>query len=226
MQIKFKAAMILAALALMASGLTAFANQGNNQGAERDPQDLMGLDGESTLLRNNNGIQFRLKASGLEPGHVATIWWVLFEDGEAEFDNGMPTNIRSAFYAAGSVVGGSGKANFAASLMEDQLKIDDDFDANQLVVGDAEDAKLDDARAEDVLLVVRTHGPKLHGPEFPGLVNQMLNTHDAGCTTVEDGEPREDHPQGHPLTGHGDLPDELWGPNMCMNLATAFHAGN
>jgi hypothetical protein len=206
MNLKLKSALILAALALLASGLTAFANQGNSQRGERDSVtfEVGDIEGESTLLRNNNGVQMRLNASGLEPGDVATVWWVLFDGDE----------IRSAFYAAGSVVGGSGKANFAAHLPEGRITVDPDFDANQLVMGEAEDAILGDARDEDVMLVLRTHGPKI-----PGLMSEMLSTHDAGCTSAMDGvENRENHP----LLGEGDLP-HLAGPNTCMNLAMVLH---
>lgn len=210
MNLKVKSALVLAVLALMASGLTAFANQGNSQRAERESVtfEVGDIEGESTLLRNNNGIQMRLNAGGLEPGDVATVWWVLFEGDE----------IRSAFYGAGSVVGGSGKANFAAHLPEGRLTVDPDFEANQLVMGEAEDAILGDARNEDVMLVLRTHGPRI-----PGLMSEMLKTHDAGCTSALDGAENRD--ANHPLLNEGDLP-HLAGPNTCMNLAMVLHEAN
>jgi hypothetical protein len=223
MNCKFKIALILAGLALILSGMTAFA-----RGAERSTVDVSEIAtgevvGESTLVRNDNGIQMRFRVNaneieGLEPGDVATIWWVIFnnpdvctvpgECSSVEFTN--PEVDASAFYAAGSVIGGSGTADFAASLPKGRTNIDLAHEANQLLFGDA---ILKNPRNAEVHLVLRTHGPKI-----PHLVNQMLKTHDAGCESALD----DGRDTGHPLKGTPDLP-HLAGPNTCMNLAAAIH---
>lgn len=160
-----------------------------------------GAVGVSQLVRNDNGITMNYRASGLEPGTVATIWWVIFNNpdecattpcGEADLAN--PDVDASVFFAAGHVIGGSGRANYGAGLPQDRLTVDPDPDANQLIVGDG---ILKDARGAEVHLVLRTHGPKI-----PHLVHQMVQTFDAGCTTA---------------------PPALQGPNTCENLQASAH---
>ena len=62
----------------------------------------------SKLTRNANGITVNLKTSGLIPGNVYTMWFVIFGE-----DPGPPVLVT---YAAGHVVGQSGKGNFSAHL--------------------------------------------------------------------------------------------------------------
>lgn len=164
--------------------------------------------GSSTLLRNDAGVRMTFKTTGIEPGTVATIWWVVFNnpaacDGGiseglelqcAASDFGNPDVDASVFYAAGHAIGGSGKAHYGAHLPVGKLTVDPDPSANQLIVGDG---ILKDARRAEVHLVIRTHGPRL-----PGMVHQQLSTFDAGCTTA---------------------PPGLQGPNTCMNLQFSVH---
>jgi hypothetical protein len=162
---------------------------------------------ESTLVRTDNGISMTYKTSGLEPGTVATIWWVIFNEPENCIVSNMCTpddvvgpNNRiaeadiSVFFAAGTIIGGSGKAHYAAGLQANKLTVDPDPAANQLIDGDG---ILKNPRGAEVHLVLRSHGPKI-----PGLVHQQLKTFDAGCTTA---------------------PPALQGPNTCMNLQASVH---
>lgn len=164
--------------------------------------------GTSTLVRNDAGVRMTFQTSGVEPRTVATIWWVVFNNPDAceggmseglelqcaSGDFGNPEVDASVFYATGHVIGGSGKANYAAWLPADRLTVDPDPSANQLIVGDG---ILDDPRGAEIHVVLRTHGPTI-----PGMVHQQLNTFDAGCTTA---------------------PPGLEGPNTCMNLQFATH---
>lgn len=164
--------------------------------------------GASTLVRNDAGVRMTFQTSGIDASTVATIWWVVFNNPDAceggivegrelqctSGDFGNPEVDASVFYATGHVIGGSGKANYAAWLPVGRLTVDPDPSANQLIVGDG---ILDDARGAEIHVVLRTHGPTI-----PGMVHQQLNTFDAGCTTA---------------------PPGLQGPNTCMNLQFATH---
>jgi hypothetical protein len=95
--------------------------------------------GSSTLTRTETGISFTLETSGLDPGHVYTVWWMVTNP-----DGGV-----AVLYAAGHVVAGSDTTTFAGYL----------------AVGDTEgwvmgsDESLEDALAATVTFVVRDHGP-------------------------------------------------------------------
>jgi hypothetical protein len=78
--------------------------------------------GTSKLVRNDNGVSMTFHTDGLEPGTIATIWWVLFHNpsacagdcGSADLAN--PAVDGSAFFAAGNVVKESREADYWASL--------------------------------------------------------------------------------------------------------------
>jgi hypothetical protein len=147
--------------------------------------------GTSKLVRNDSGVHMTFRTTGLEPGTVATIWRVLFNDPEecanpgncTGTDSGNPAVDFSSFYPAGHVIGGSGKANYGASLPVGRLTVDPDPAANQLVRGPAQaepgDGILNDARKAEIHLVLRTHGQAI-----PGLIQHQLSTFDAGCVTA------------------------------------------
>lgn len=156
--------------------------------------------GTSTLVRNDNGVSMSFHTSDLEPGTVATIWWVLFhhpdacEDDCGADDLSNPAVDGSAFFAAGNVIKEAGEADYWASLPVGLLTVESGEDANQLIAGDG---ILKDSRGAEIHLVLRTHGEPI-----PDLVGHQLTTFDAGCTTA---------------------PPALEGPNTCMNLQAAVH---
>jgi len=164
----------------------------------------MAVVGTSKLTRNDNGVSMSYSASELQPGTIATIWWVVYNNPDActfgtlgkcagpDLQN--PDVRGTAFYAAGHVIGGSGKAQYGAHLPSGRVIVDPDPDANQVFIGNG---ILEDARTPEIHLVLRTHGEKI-----PGMVNRQLSTHDAGCTTA---------------------PPALQGPNTCMNLLFSIH---
>lgn len=175
----------------------------------RDPEETMAdvvsfetedVVGTSTLVRNNNGVTMSFHTSDLEPGTVATIWWVVFHnpracDGDCGADDlSNPDVDGTAFFAAGNVVKETGEADYWASLPVDLLTVDPDEEANQLIAGDG---ILKDTRDPEIHLVLRTHGDVI-----PDLVGHQLTTFDAGCTTA---------------------PPALQGPNTCANLQFAVH---
>jgi len=142
------------------------------------------VDGASaTLLRTHNNVRMTIKTLDLDPHDTYTVWWVIFNKPENCTDDtdisecGLgdlnPLTNPSILYAAGHVVGGNGKGNFAGSLREGDLSGCqppwDDFG----LCGDG----LEDAQNAAIHLLVRTHGPKI-----PGMVNDQINTFAGGCT--------------------------------------------
>lgn len=143
--------------------------------------------GTATLLRTNNKISMTFKVDGLNPGHAYTIWWVIWNKPEecttpyacdvVDFDMSEVVEV-DALYAAGHVVGNSGKGNFSGSLKES----DTSGSINDLFALPA--YGLQDARTAEVHLVLRDHGPKI-----PGQVNDQINFYPGGCVTGDCNDP-------------------------------------
>jgi hypothetical protein len=131
--------------------------------------------GGSSLVRTDAGVSAALHTTGLTPGDAVTLWWVVFNNPEA-CENPFATSPcgppdvpnadaqGSVVHAGGRIVGQEGAAGFGA-----HLRVGDD---SRALVGPG----LLDARDALVVLVVKTHGPKI-----PGLTGEMLHTFAAGC---------------------------------------------
>lgn len=136
------------------------------------------LVGTSTLVRTDSGISMRVETSQLEPGDVVTLW-VIVANAPDECEAGFPGLSQcgpgdhlagrgeiSVHYGAGRIVADEGTARYGAHLR----------------VGDTsralfeEEPGLLDARGAEVILVLKTHGPKV-----PGLVSEQLHTFAGGC---------------------------------------------
>lgn len=139
------------------------------------PPDVVGA---AALVRTDNGLSARVDAQALSPGHVVTLWWVVFNDPDG-CTAGIPGVTRcgepdalagngdvGVFQGTGRLVGGEGKATFA-----DHLRTGDTAD---LVTTHGE--PLADPRGAEVILVLKDHGPKI-----PALTNEMLSTFAGGC---------------------------------------------
>jgi hypothetical protein len=125
----------------------------------------LSVKGTSTLIRTDNGVSMQLKTTDLEPG-AYTVWWVAFNnpenctggvcgDDEADFD---PELTGFSFgYAAGGIVGPSGKATFAGHVNEGEIL--------------SELGSLADAMTSEVHLVLRYHGAK-----DPGNIYEQTHT--------------------------------------------------
>lgn len=166
--------------------------------------------GSSQLVRTGNGVSATLKTSGLEPGHVVTLWWIVANN-PAECEAGLPGLSRcgprdhiegrgnmSVLNAAGRIVGEDGTANYGAHLR----------------VGDTSRALFDgepgltDSHTAEVILVVKTHGPKI-----PELTSEMLSTFAGGC---------ED--QTTPLPTVRPEMVGTAGPNDCAEIQLSVHS--
>lgn len=135
----------------------------------------------ATLVTNDSGAAMSLHTSGLTPGHAVTVWWVIFNfpehcthgipglshcgEEDLHIFGGDPSIQTTVAYAAGHVIGGSGRGNYGGSL----------------TVGDTSGVTFGGPgllapRDAEIHLVVRTHGPAI-----PGLVHEQIRTFGAGC---------------------------------------------
>ena len=111
------------------------------------------------ISRSKNGVNVRLQTRGLIPGHAYTLWVVPFNNPEncivanacvlADALANDPAVAVDLINGTGLVVGGSGKATFAARTKVGDLGI--------------RGIGLLDALGSEIHLVVRDHGPKLPG---------------------------------------------------------------
>jgi hypothetical protein len=140
----------------------------------------------ATLLRTDSNVNTTLKTTGLDTHHTYTVWWVIFNyPDECENGCGEPDLFNddvggSVLYAAGHVIGGNGKGNFAGSLKTGDLSgCQAPWDAFNLELIGGED-ELDmcreglvDPHGAEIHLVVRTHGERI-----PGMVNVFVRAAD------------------------------------------------
>lgn len=163
--------------------------------------------GDSTLVRTRRGVTATLATTGLAPG-PHTVWWIVWnnpgacgEDGCNDADLGDPGIDVDIGYAAGVVVGSSGRARFAARLKEGRT-----LTGFPTEFGITSGSGLIDARTAEIHLVVRSHGPRI-----PGRVGEMVRTFHAGCDYSVFGGLIEDGLYG------------TAGPNTCTDVQFAVH---
>lgn len=159
---------------------------------------------EASLVRNANGISFRLSTNSLTPGNAYTLWLVVVNNPSAcnatpcaapELFSNLATDAQVRF-AAGHVAGGSGNGTFAGSVKEGPLS------------GWLADGSLESSMGAEVHLVINDHGPML--PEFmPG----MIHTYRGGCSNSSP------FPPFFPATA---LADGEVGPNTCRLYQAAI----
>jgi hypothetical protein len=152
---------------------------------------------QANLVRNANGISYRLTTNSLTPGNAYTLWLVVINNPAActatpcaapDFllNDAPDAQVR---FAAGHVAGGSGKGTFAGSVKEGPLS------------GWLEDGSLQNSLGAEVHLVINDHGPMI--PEFmPG----MIHTYRGGCADISP------FPAVFPPSA---LADGEVGPNIC-----------
>lgn len=130
--------------------------------------------GGAKLVRTDNGVSMKLMTDQLEPG-AYTVWFLVFNnpDGcslgsgmcgetDEDFAVGGPAGFGFTF-ATGHIVGESGKANFAGSLMVGE----------PLLNGDAvlDGTILESSRTTEIHLVVRYHSAAV-----PGRIPEQIHT--------------------------------------------------
>lgn len=154
------------------------------------------------VVRNDNGITYQLRTTGLRPGNAYTLWLVVINNpafcagaactaGEI-FNPASDSQVR---FASGHVAGGSGQGTFAGHVSEGALS------------GWLSNRGLEDARTAEIHLVVNDHGPAL--PEF---MPDMIHTYRGGCSNASP------FPGIFPATA---LADGEVGPNICRLYQSA-----
>jgi hypothetical protein len=176
---------ILAAIAMLAFGATA-AQAGSPPTVTTAP--VISLDAftpvpgaSSTIVRTDDGANFRLNTSGLPAGHAITLWLVIFNNPTAcatphacdEPDLGNPATQASVIYGTGRVIGGQGTVHYAGHISVGNLNRPSSLpDEMQRVFGPG----LTSARGADFLLVVHDHFDAQ-----PGIISQQIHSFGVGC---------------------------------------------
>ena len=114
--------------------------------------------GSAHLVRNDNGVTCIINTSGLVPGDVYSVWWVI------------PDEVL-ILNAAGGIAGADGTANFAGHLSTGSIA-----PADGSVVLSSGDGFFDQPRTDTVTVVIRHHGPPI-----PGGINQQKGSFNFGC---------------------------------------------
>lgn len=170
------------------------------QGAKSDVQPFQegaAITGTSGISRGSEAVSIWARTEGLAPGHVVTMWFVIFNDPSGcatspctGADLGNEAAEGSVIYADGAIVGGNGIAHHAGRR---------NYGYNGIVLfGDG----LTTANAE-IHIVLRTHGEQL-----TGAVASQMTTLNGGCA---------------PSAGFDDSINGIAGPNVCDDIAFAIH---
>lgn len=163
-------------------------------------------DASATVVRNANGLSFRLTTNSLTPGNAYTLWLVVITNPEActstpctAADIFNPATLSQVAFAAGHVAGDAGRGTFAGSVKEGTLS------------GWLPDRSFEDAMGVSVHLVINDHGPML-----PAYMPGMIHTYRGGCSNASP------FPAIFPATARAD--GEV-GPNICrLYQAATFEA--
>jgi hypothetical protein len=159
---------------------------------------------EASLVRNANGISYRINTTELLAGHAYTLWLVVVNNPAAcdpspctapDIIND-PVTDSQVTYAAGHVVGGSGEGTFAGAVRTGPLD------------GWLSARSLEDPMKAEVHLVMNDHGPAL-AEHLPG----MIHTYRGGCSNASP------FPAVFPATA---LADGEPGPNTCLLYQAAI----
>jgi hypothetical protein len=131
----------------------------------------------STLVRNDRGVTMTFHTSQLVPGNAYTVWWIVFNNpaacvgGCGPDDLTRPAAHASLVFATGHVIGND-TANFGA-----WLGVGDTDGVLSNPPSPAGPYGLEDARAAEIHIVVRSHGPA-----DPQLLPDQINSFLGGCS--------------------------------------------
>src|SRR5919197_5216027 len=93
--------------------------------------------GDAQLVRNDNGVTCTIHTSGLIPGDVYSVWWVMPDEG-------------LVYNAAGSIAGDDGTATFAGHASTGPVGPED---GSVVLSG----GSFDNTRGDIVVLIIRHH---------------------------------------------------------------------
>ncbi|MDX1530873.1 MAG: hypothetical protein R3362_05045 [Rhodothermales bacterium] len=163
----------------------------------QDPATPVVPGAKATLLTNRNGARMTFHTNGLEPGHVYTVWWAIINAPDncatspctaADIFFNTAAVEADLTYAAGHLVGGSGKGHFAGHVSAGELP------------GSWYSNGFTNPQGAEIHLILNHHGPAI-----PGQVANQTSTYRGGCTD-------ESLPPPVPETARA---DGIPGPNTC-----------
>jgi hypothetical protein len=166
--------------------------------------DMIVEDAQAILVRMYHGLSMTIETTGLEAGHVYTIWWVIFNKpencsngvcgpddvflmDEGQFiltDDGLrQPNVAGREITQASSLRATGNIGYhdGTSVFRAHLPIGDTTD--DMAFGPA----LLDSMGSEVHLIIRSHGPII-----PELLNEQLMTAWGGCPDPYDRSPCQD----------------------------------
>lgn len=138
----------------------------------------------ASLARNNNGVLGEISTSGLTPGHVATLWWAIYNNPEfcatpscAPSDLNNPLVNGSLQFGGGTIVGAGGRADFSGYLEEGD---NSGFYLNPMFPNMPNPSPgIVDTKAATIHMAIRSHGPASADPAVLAL---QLTTFPGGCS--------------------------------------------
>lgn len=171
-----------------------------------DPGPIAGT--SAVLEKGPHGAAMAIKSSGLTPGHVVTVWWVVIQ--RPDLCTADPCSPEDAMataekvdavtaLAVGGVVDEDGTVSLASFLPVGEVK------------GNFHNTVFHSPETAEYHLPLQNHGPL-----NPEIADQMLTTFRAGCTD-------ESLPSFYPETA---LQDGVRGNFNCKTLQGAFFLPN
>lgn len=138
----------------------------------------------ASLARNNVGVLGEISTSGLTPGHVATLWWAIYNNPEfcatpgcAPPDLNNPLVNGSLQFGGGTIVGAGGRADFSGYLAEGD---NTGFYLNPMFPNMPNPSPgIVDAKTATIHMAIRSHGPASADPAVLAL---QLTTFQGGCS--------------------------------------------
>jgi hypothetical protein len=189
------------AIALQGSSgatLTAGAAQGSTTSPAYFNWDPANAAGTSMLVRSEHGVSFSYSTSGLAPGHVVTVWVVVFNNPAAcatrpctpaDMGAGNPAAEGDFLWGGGHVIGGSGRANFGG-----HLRVGDVSGSGLAEVGGTALGLLNPMTAE-IQLALHSHGPAVPGQVLKSQLTSFLG----GCQVFLGPDGIADGPEDMPV---------------------------
>jgi hypothetical protein len=171
------------------------------------------ITGRSLLIRGRRGIFARYRSNNLIPGHVYTLWWVIWNNPEncaipgecndPDFATPGEVGVDVLFAGSGLVVGANGKGTFYALLRagDDSESINDLFE-----LPPAGGLQKGNTFSSEVHMVLRSHGPAI-----PGMIDEQMNSYIGGCTDP------------FAIAPFTEIPDES---GECGDIEFSIHAPN
>ena len=120
--------------------------------------------GQSTLARDDNGLSFTIRTTGLENGHAYTVWWIIKQDTDVEADKMIAVN------ATGGVVSDGRQVYFAGHIGIGKIK-DVRGDRSAVRFG----GNFHDPLGATVMFAIVNHGQAI-----PELIHAQLTTRFGG----------------------------------------------